>query len=93
LSFGSSHYTLAVRRFAHTFISALVSLPALVNQALLFRNWLIGAYVVEYEQCGEDRAAYGAGLLADLARDLRPSTSAAFGARGRCGYAAAPEVE
>jgi predicted nuclease of restriction endonuclease-like (RecB) superfamily len=42
-----------------------------VNQALLFRNWLIGAYVVEYEQCGEDRAAYGAGLLADLARDLR----------------------
>jgi predicted nuclease of restriction endonuclease-like (RecB) superfamily len=42
-----------------------------VNQYLLFRNWLIGAYVVEYEQCGEDRAAYGAGLLADLARDLR----------------------
>ena len=32
---------------------------------------LIGAYVVEFEQCGADRAAYGARLLADLSRDLR----------------------
>jgi hypothetical protein len=34
-----------------------------VNRWLLLRNWLIGAYVVEFEQSGEDRAQYGAGLL------------------------------
>ena len=27
-----------------------------VNQALVIRNWMIGAYVVEYEQKGSDRA-------------------------------------
>jgi hypothetical protein len=42
-----------------------------VNQALLLRNWLIGAHVVEYEQNGENRATHGTRLLADLARDLR----------------------
>jgi hypothetical protein len=43
---------------------------AAVNQALVLRNWLIGAYIVEFEQNGEDRAKYGEGLLEILARDL-----------------------
>ena len=30
-----------------------------VNLALTARNWLIGYYIVEFEQNGEDRAAYG----------------------------------
>jgi hypothetical protein len=30
-----------------------------VNTALTVRNWLIGYYLVEYEQNGEDRATYG----------------------------------
>jgi len=42
-----------------------------VNRWLLLRNWLIGAYVVEFEQSGQDRARYGAGLLLQLARDLK----------------------
>src|SRR3989338_3032200 len=41
-----------------------------VNQALVLRNWLIGAYIVEYEQGGTDRAKYGARLLERLAQDL-----------------------
>jgi predicted nuclease of restriction endonuclease-like (RecB) superfamily len=44
---------------------------AAVNQALVIRNWLIGAYIVEFEQYGEDRAKYGAKLLARLATDLK----------------------
>ena len=32
---------------------------AAVDQALVIRNWLIGAYLVEFEQNGEDRARYG----------------------------------
>ena len=42
-----------------------------VNQTLVLRNWIIGAYLVEYEQQGEDRAAYGVHLLARLSEDLR----------------------
>lgn len=42
-----------------------------VNHLLTLRNWLIGAYIVEFEQNGEDRAAYGERLLPRLAGDLR----------------------
>ena len=42
-----------------------------VNRHLVFRNWLIGAYLVEFEQSGEDRAEYGAGLLKRVSADLR----------------------
>lgn len=41
-----------------------------VNQALTIRNWLIGFYIVVYEQNGEDRATYGQGLLKSLASSL-----------------------
>ena len=34
-----------------------------VNLALTARNWLMGCYIVEFEQNGEDRAAYGEQLL------------------------------
>jgi predicted nuclease of restriction endonuclease-like (RecB) superfamily len=42
-----------------------------VNQALTIRNWLIGFYIVEFEQNGEDRAVYGVKLLAKLAASLQ----------------------
>jgi predicted nuclease of restriction endonuclease-like (RecB) superfamily len=42
-----------------------------VNQALVLRNWLIGAHIVEFEQRGKDRAKYGTRLLETLASDLR----------------------
>ena len=41
-----------------------------VNQWLVIRNWLVGAYLVEYEQNGSDRAKYGTKLLERLAGDL-----------------------
>lgn len=37
-----------------------------VNQRLTVRNWLIGFYIVEFEQNGEDRATYGEQLLKNL---------------------------
>lgn len=37
-----------------------------VNLALTARNWLIGYYIVEFEQHGDDRAAYGEKLLKNL---------------------------
>ncbi len=41
-----------------------------VNHALTIRNWLIGFYIVEFEQNGEDRAVYGDNLLAALSKAL-----------------------
>ena len=41
-----------------------------INKALTTRNWLIGLYIVEFEQNGEDRAEYGAKLLQKLAERL-----------------------
>lgn len=41
-----------------------------VNQLLTVRNWIIGYYIVEYEQHGNDRAAYGANLLHSLAERI-----------------------
>ena len=41
-----------------------------INRTLTLRNWLIGYYIVEFEQKGEDRAAYGERLLQTLAENL-----------------------
>lgn len=41
-----------------------------VNLALTARNWLIGYYIVEFEQHGEDRAKYGEKLINRLAERI-----------------------
>ena len=43
--------------------SAQYSAIKAVNQMATLRNWLIGCYIVEYEQKGSDRAKYGDKLL------------------------------
>ena len=42
-----------------------------VNISLTVRNWLIGNYVVEFEQNGHDRAVYGDELIPRLASELK----------------------
>jgi predicted nuclease of restriction endonuclease-like (RecB) superfamily len=42
-----------------------------VNTGLTFRNWLIGHYIYEYEQNGEDRSSYGEYLLKNLSENLQ----------------------
>ena len=51
-----------------------------VNQALVMRNWLIGAYIVEFQQNGADRAKYGERLLPTLAEDLKAQGLKGLGA-------------
>ena len=41
-----------------------------INSHLTVRNWLIGFYIVEFKQNGEDRAKYGAKLLQSLSENL-----------------------
>ncbi len=41
-----------------------------INLSLTARNWLVGYYIVEYEQHGEDRAKYGEKLINRLAKEI-----------------------
>lgn len=41
-----------------------------VNTSLTLRNWIIGFYIVEYEQSGKDWADYGSHLFKTIAKKL-----------------------
>jgi len=43
---------------------------AVANQSLVLRNWMVGSWIIEFEQNGKDRAKYGTRLLEKLAADL-----------------------
>jgi predicted nuclease of restriction endonuclease-like (RecB) superfamily len=68
---GGLNYEALLQSIVDLHNEALGRAALAVNRSLVLRNWLIGAYLVEFEQGGADRAAYGAGLLARLSRDLR----------------------
>ena len=44
-----------------------------VNTSLTLRNWIIGYYIMEYEQGGQDRAEYGDKLYSRIANKLKGS--------------------
>ena len=51
-----------------TFFKGFVSKS--IDKFLSLRNWLIGYYIVEYEQMGADRANYGENLVDELSKKL-----------------------
>lgn len=42
-----------------------------VNINLTIRNWLVGYYIVEYEQYGKDRARYGDKLIEAMSKSIK----------------------
>jgi predicted nuclease of restriction endonuclease-like (RecB) superfamily len=42
-----------------------------IDLAMVARNWLLGCYIVEYEQNGADRAEYGKKLFENLSAELK----------------------
>ena len=47
-----------------------------INISITLRNWMIGFYILEFEQQGEDRAKYGEALLQNIAQSVnQPSLS------------------
>jgi len=50
-----------------------------VNQSLTIKNWLTGFYIFEFEQNGEDRAAYGEKLLQNISAILLKSGKKGYG--------------
>lgn len=67
-----------------------------VNQLLTIRNWIIGYYIIEFEQKGEERASYGEKLLQTLAEKLKKNNRKGFSHRNlhlfREFYLAYPEI-
>lgn len=61
--------------------AARLSAGQTLQQMLSLRNWLIGAHIVEFEQIGEDRAAYGENLMERLAASLQASGCRGLSAR------------
>lgn len=66
------------------------------DQLMTFRNWLFGLYIVEFEQHGEDRAAYGQKLLNRIATELTQRSIKGMGDRNlrhfRQFYLAYPQI-
>jgi len=59
-----------------------------VNAIMTATYWLIGRYIVEFEQAGKTRAEYGAELLKRLAADLSARYGRDFpnAILSRCGF-------
>ena len=67
-----------VRLFQQTHGRLLTEAERFISSALAARNWLFGWYIIEFEQNGEDRAAYGAATLKSLATALRTRLGRGF---------------
>jgi len=57
-----------------------------VDELLTIRNWLIGVWIVAYEQEGEDRAAYGEGVIDALGEAFKTRGVSGLSARNLRNY-------
>jgi hypothetical protein len=64
-------YQALVERISAAYAHGQLQAHRAVNEHLTRTFWQIGHDIVEYEQGGQTRAAYGQSLLANLSRDLR----------------------
>lgn len=64
-----------------------------VNKVVTLRNWIIGGYIVEYEQYGSDRALYGDGLIESLAKRInKPGLGQSLLRKMRVFYSVYPSI-
>jgi predicted nuclease of restriction endonuclease-like (RecB) superfamily len=67
-----------LRRIRDIWLQGRQAAARSVNSAHVTANWLIGQQIVEAEQAGAARAAYGTQLLETLAADLRAEFGSGF---------------
>ena len=60
-----------IQRLYNTHCTLQAKAQQSVNRLLTVRNWLMGFYIVEYEQHGKDRAKYGEKLLEEISKNLK----------------------
>ena len=59
-----------VSQISETYLQGQKQAVIAVNTHLVDTYWKAGRYIVEFEQNGQDRAAYGSKLLGNLSKDL-----------------------
>lgn len=59
-----------IESISHANQTLTAQVGSAINISLTLRNWLIGAYIEEYERGGKDRADYGDKLMEALAAQL-----------------------
>lgn len=64
------NYSTLIKSITGATVRLQENVASVANQALVIRNWLVGAWLVEFEQNGKDRAKYGQKLLETVASDL-----------------------
>lgn len=63
-------YNQLIDTIENTHISLRKRAISSIKKQLVIRNWLIGFYIVEFEQHGEERAKYGENLTINISKDL-----------------------
>jgi DUF1016 N-terminal domain len=65
-----SDYQNLVNQISFAFLEGQKRAVSAVNSHLVETNWRVGQYIVEFEQGGRARAAFGKKLLENLSKDL-----------------------
>ena len=73
------NYDILIAEIGNLLISGRQQAATAVNTILVQTYWLIGQYIVEYEQNGYEKAEYGSQLLDRLSKDLTTSYGKEFG--------------
>ena len=73
------NYDILIAEIGNLLISGRQQAATAVNTILVQTYWLIGQYIVEYEQNGNEKAEYGSLLLDRLSKDLTTSYGKGFG--------------
>jgi predicted nuclease of restriction endonuclease-like (RecB) superfamily len=66
-------FSALVQTIARTHVHFAARASLAINVGLTLRNWTVGCHIQEFEQRGEERARYGAGLFENLSASLRRS--------------------
>ncbi|MCK9414322.1 MAG: PDDEXK nuclease domain-containing protein [Prolixibacteraceae bacterium] len=72
------NYDLLIHQISETYIQGQKNAVAAVNRSMVETYWKIGQYIVEFEQGGYIKAAYGKALLPNLSKDLTLSFGKGF---------------
>jgi predicted nuclease of restriction endonuclease-like (RecB) superfamily len=73
-----TNYSQLVENIGATLQKARQNAVKAINAELVIANWEIGKYIVQYEQHGKERAAYGTELLVSLSKDLKSKFGKGF---------------
>jgi len=74
----SENYNQLIHQISETYIQGQRKAVAAINSTMVETYWQIGQYIVEFEQGGQIKAAYGKALLPNLSKDLTLSFGIGF---------------